>query len=157
MTRLTTLLMVLVLAACSGRPAGTPERDLQWRTSVRGDEIRVVLFDRTGSYRIDRIALVGPSGQEVQAREMTRESQSGGKGPSFGLGGDYGSRGGGSLGVGMSLPLDTDYSPAIDRRTSAVIPMPNGYTQNPAQWRIEVEMTMPGGGPYHATLPAPTS
>src|SRR5262245_1274932 len=76
-------LVVLVLGACSGRPTGVPERDLQWRTSLRGEELRVIVFDRTGEYRIDSISLVGPNGQVLPAREITRESQGGTTGPGY--------------------------------------------------------------------------
>lgn len=148
-------LAVLTLAACSGRPTGVPERDLQWRTSLRGDEVRVVVFDRTGQYRIDRIALVGPDGSVVPARELTRESQSGGGRPGVGIGGNYGPRSGGGLIAGMDVPAGSDGS-SLERRTAAVIPIPQGYRQNAAQWHVEIDMILPGGGANQTNIPAPT-
>ena len=161
MTRLTTLLLVLVLAACGGGPTGDPARDLQWRTSIRGNEVRAIVFDRTGSYVIQRVSLVGPDGQTIPAREMTRENQGGsGSGVTFGVGGGtYGSRGGAGVGLGTTVPLDTDTAPLLERRTVAVIPLPDpeGYRRTAAQWRIEADMIAPDGVVRHATVPAPTS
>ena len=147
--------MVLALVACSGRPTGVPERDLQWRTSLRGDELSVIVFDRTGEYRIDGVSLVGPNGQVIPAREMTRESQGGSAGPGYSVFGAGGSRGAG-IGAGIDFPIGGE-APSLERRTSAVIPLPAGYRQTPAQWHIDVEMIVPGGGPYRASIPAPTS
>jgi hypothetical protein len=160
MARLTTLLLVLVLAACAGGPTGDPNRDLQWRTSIRGNEVRAVLFDRTGGYQIQRVSLVGPDGQTVPAREMTRENQGGsGSGVGFGIGGSYGSRSGGALGAGMGVPFDSEMAPPLERRTVAIIPLPDPelFRRTAAQWRIEVDMITPKGVAHHATIPAPTS
>jgi DNA-binding transcriptional LysR family regulator len=158
MTRLTTLLLVLALAACVARPPGDPNRDLQWRTSIRGNEVRAVVFDRTGSYRIERVALVGPNGQIWPAREMTRENQ-GGSGPGVGLTGGYGSRSGAALGLGIGMPYEYDLAPPLERRTVAVIPLPDAelYRRTAAQWRIEIDMVTPVGIAHHATIPAPAS
>lgn len=150
-------LTVLVLAACSGGPTGVPERDLQWRTSLRGNELRVVVFDRTGQYRIDGVSLVGPNGQVVPARELTRESQGGSNGPSYGLYGSGGSRGMGGIGAGMDMPIGNDYAASLERRTSATVPLPAAYRQNPAQWHVDIDMIVPGGGPYRASIAAPAS
>src|SRR5262245_58267949 len=119
--------VMLALAACSGRPTGVPERDLQWNTSLRGDELRVIVFDRTGEYRIDSVTLVGPNGQVVPAREMTRESQGGsGSGPGYSVFGAGGSRGAG-IGAGIDIPIGGEPAASLERRTSAVIPLPPGY------------------------------
>jgi hypothetical protein len=151
---------MLVLAACGGGPTGDPARDLQWRTSIRGNEVHAIAFDRTGAYVIQRVSLVGPEGQIIPAREMTRESQGGsGSGVTFGVGGVYGSRGGGGVGLGTSVPLDTDTAPLLERRTVAIIPLadPERYRSTASQWRIEVDMVAPGGMVRQATVPAPTS
>ena len=156
MRRLVLILAVLTLAACSGRPSGVPERDLQWRTSLRGGELQVIVFDRTGAYRIDNVALVGPGGQTVMAREMTRESQGGsGSGPGYSVFGSGGTRGG-MLGAGLDMPVGPD-PVSLERRTSAFVPLPPGYRQNVAQWHIEIEMTLPRGGLYRASIAAPSS
>jgi hypothetical protein len=160
MARITTLLLILVLAACGGGPTGDPARDLQWRTSIRGNEVRAIVFDRTGSYMIQRVSLVGPDGQTVPAREMTRENQGGsGSGITFGVGGTYGSRSGAGMGLGTTVPMDSDLAPPLERRTVAVIPLPDPdrYRRTASQWRIEVDMTGPSGVAHHATIPAPTS
>jgi hypothetical protein len=149
------VLTVLTLVACSGGPTGVPERDLQWRASLRGDEVRVSVFDRTGEYRIDSVSLVGPNGQVAPAREMTRESQGSSVGPGYSVFGSGGSRGAG-IGAGIDIPVGAE-SASLERRTSAVIPVPSGYRQNPSQWHIEIEMTVPRGGPYRASIPAPAS
>jgi hypothetical protein len=148
-------LATLALVACSGRPTGVPEKDLQWRTSLRGDEVRVVVFDRTGQYRINGVALVGPGGAVVPARELTRESQSGAGGGGLSVGGDYGPRSGGGVILGMGFPVGGDSS-SLERRTAAVIPTPPGYRQNAAQWHIQVDMTLPGGGTSQTTIATPT-
>jgi hypothetical protein len=132
-----------------------PERDLQWRTSLRADEAWFVVFDRTGQYRIDRVALVGPGGQAVPAREMTRENQGGNGRPGFGVFGSGGSRGMNGVGVGIDIPVGSDPG-SLERRTSAVIPLPQDYRRTAPQWKIEVDMTTPDGSAYHATIPAPT-
>lgn len=151
------VLAVLALGACGSRPTGVPERDLQWRTSLRGDEMRVIAFDRTGDYRIDSVALVGPAGQVVPARELTRENQStGGGGHGVGVFGEGGSRGMGGIGMGIELPVGSS-SPSLERRTSAVIPIPPGYRESAAQWHLEIQMVLPNGSPYRASIPAPTS
>jgi len=147
-------LFLLALTACSGRPTGIPEKDLQWRTTLRGDEVRVIVFDRTGQYRINGVALVGPGGAVVPARELTRESQSGAGGGGLSVGGDYGPRSGGGVILGMGFPIGTDSS-SLERRTAAVIPMPQSYRQTAAQWHIQVDMTLPGGGTSQTNLAAP--
>jgi len=114
-------LILLTLTACSGRPTGIPEKDLQWRTSLRGDEVRVAVFDRTGQYRINGITLVGPGGAVVPARELTRESQSGAGGGGLSVGGDYGPRSGGGVILGMGFPVGGDSS-SLERRTAASSP-----------------------------------
>ena len=156
MKRLVLTLMIFALAACSGRPTGTPERDLQWRTSLRGDTVQVVVFDRTGQYRINSVSLVGPSGQVVPARELTRENEDDGSGPGFDVFGAGGSRGMGGIGMGIDIPVGSRPA-SMERRTSAIIPMPSDFRRNAAQWHIEVEMARPDGSPYRATIPAPTS
>ena len=148
---------VLVLAACSGGPTGVPERDLQWRTSLRGNELRVVVFDRTGQYRIDGVSLVGPNGQVVPARELTRESQGGSSGPSVGFYGSSSSRDVGGIGAARDMPVGSDYAASLERRTSATVSLPAGYRQNPAQWHVDIDMIVPGGGPYRASIAAPAS
>jgi hypothetical protein len=156
MRRLILALVVLALGACGSRPTGVPERDLQWRTSLRGDQVQLVVFDRTGEYRITSVSLVGPSGQVVPARELTRENQgSGGGGTGVGVFGSGGSRGMGGIGMGIELPVGSD-TPSLERRTSAVIPLPPAYRENAAQWRVQVEMVLPNGTPYRVTLAAPT-
>jgi hypothetical protein len=149
-------LALATLAACSGRSTGVPERDLQFRTSVRSNEMRVVVFDRTGEYRIDGVSLVGPNGQVFPAREVTRESQGGSTGPGYGVFGSGGSRGMGGIGAQIDIPVGAE-STSLERRTAATIALPAGYGQNPAQWHIEVDMTVPNGGPYRASLPVPGS
>jgi hypothetical protein len=149
-------LLVMALGACAGHPTGVPERDLLWRTSLRGDEVRVIVFDRTGEYRINNVSLVGPNGQSVHARELTRENQSVGGNPGVGVFGSGGSRGMGGIGMGIELPVGSG-SPSLERRTSAAIPIPPEYRQNAAQWHIDVQMILPDGAPYRVTLPAPTS
>jgi hypothetical protein len=155
MRRLLLGLAVLVLGACSGGPTGVPERDLQWRTSLRGNEVRVIVFDRTGQYRIDRVTLVGPDGQVVPARELTRESQGGSSGPGFGVFGAGGSRGTSSFGIGIDMPVGSDAG-SLERRTSALIPMPPDYRRDAAQWRIDIEMITPSGASNRTSIAAPT-
>jgi len=150
-------LVVLGLVACSGSPTGVPERDLQWRTSLRDNELRVVVFDRTGQYRIDGVSLVGSNGQVVPARDLTRESQ-GGSGRSVAVYGSSGSSDVGGIGASRDMPtIGNDYAASLERRTTATVPLPAGYRQNPAQWHIDIDMIVPGGGPYRASIAAPAS
>jgi hypothetical protein len=149
------LLPIIGLAGCTSAGAPSPA-DLQWRTALEGDSIRLVLIDRSGTYRIERVTLVGPMGQTASAREMTRQSETGPSSAGYGLGGAYGSRSGGAIGLGVSVPLGSGES-GVSRRTTAVVPVPDpeGYRRDPQRWRLDVLMAAPGGEPYHADLPAP--
>jgi hypothetical protein len=163
---LAAILALALTAGCEQIPGGPPAPvtpDLQWQTELLPDAVRVALYDRRAAWRIDSVTLVGPAGQAVPAREMTRVSgnTSGpGFGTSLGIGGAYGSRSGFGTGVGLSFPLGgPGPGYAAERRTEAVIPLPDpaSYHRDPSRWHIEVSMSAPfAAQPYHATIPAPT-
>jgi hypothetical protein len=152
-------LVLLATAACSEPPPGAqPGRDLAWQTAFLGDAIRVTLDDPGGAYHVDSVTLIDPDGRETLAREITRETVEGDRygGPSVGVGGAGGSRSGASVGVGLSVPLGGP-GYGSQRRTVAIIPIPDPgtYRNDALRFSITARMTGPGGAAYSATIPPP--
>ncbi len=97
---LSAFLMVLVGCAqvdgTNGPASNTATPSLDWTTSIDDDTIRVSLVDSRGAYRVDKVTLVGPGGQSIDAFELTRVSHGGnsaGPGASTGVGVGVGSSG----------------------------------------------------------------
>ena len=127
-------IVLLAAAACTEpQPGAQAGRDLAWQTAFLGDAIRVTLDDPGGAYHVDNVALVDPDGREILAREITRETVEGDRygSPSVGVGGAGGSRGGASVGVGLSVPLGGP-GYGTQRRTVAIIPV-----ADPAAYRSD--------------------
>ncbi len=164
-------LAALALAGCAERRSEPPPPplsaaeapgpaqrapDIDWHARLADDAVRVVLVDPSAQYRVERVVLDGPAGQRIAAREITHESGPGEAGPSYGIGGGFGSHSGGGIGLGMTVPLGArPAGPA--RRTLAVIPLPDpaAYRHTARDWTIRVTLRDRGGTAFHASIPAP--
>ena len=158
-------LAVLALAGCA-EPTPRPQPEpvgvghlapnIDWHTALTGDTVRVELVDPAASYRVERVTLRGPAGQEIPAAEVTNISRPGQADPSYGIGGGFGSHSGGGIGISMSVPLGGTAEERA-RSSLAVIPLPDpaAYRRTARDWTIEVALRDRGGTPYHASIPAP--
>jgi hypothetical protein len=145
-------------------PPGPP---IGWRGGMDGDVVQIEIIDRFGHYRVDRVALVSPQGQEYVARELTYfapsySSSGGASSVGFGVGGWGGSSSGTSVGLGLGIPLGGFSSSSSDPdrnapRTVARItpPDPEGYRRNPAGWTVRVRLLDSSGAASVAQFPAP--
>ncbi len=168
------LLALLAVAGCAERqpppsppPPMTPTApegamspavpNIDWHARLDGDRIRVELVDPEAAYLVERVALVGPGGRRIGAQEVTRASGPGGLGPSYGVGGGFGSHSGGGIGFGMSVPLGGYDRSGPARRTFATIVLPDeaAYRRTARDWTVEVQLRDRGGAQYHASIPAP--
>lgn len=157
------LLSSLFLAACAGDQA-EPPRALKAEARLNGPEataIEVRVLDIPAGTRVERVLLIGPGGQRIEAPELNRSSRESGAGalsrPSIGFGvtGGSASRINPSISLGWSL---TGNGPARrGREVSALIALPDpaAYRAVPAAWRIEVHHVDVTGQAKIITLPAP--
>ena len=173
---------LLLLAACSG--GGTPASpaadgsapgwggviapegpSVDWRTAYLGDSVQVTIVDPRSYYRVQEVRLIAPDGRSYEASEITRDvlrdrSDEGWYGrPSVGVGGAFGSHGGG-LGVGLSFPIGNRASDAERQGQTSTearirLPDPDLYRRSAADWRIEIALTDPSGAPHAARIAAP--
>ena len=166
---LSAFLMVLVGCAqvdgTSGPASNTATPSLDWTTSIDDDTIRVSLVDSRGAYRVDKVTLVGPGGQSIDAFELTRVSHGGnsaGPGVSTGVGvgvgvGSSGTRS--SVGIGVGIPLGSSGGSGNRRvnQTEALIRVPNPevYRRTAEDWMIRVALIDTRGGKLSAAFPAP--
>lgn len=158
MRRLLAAAWLLALAGCAQAPGGEPSLD--WRTSVRGEELVVQLADRRAHYRVAQVALVAPSGRRYPAFELTREVLRDDDGygygrPGVGIGGAVGSGGWSSAGVGVTIPLGGFGGGPRGAWTEARIPLPKPASAVGPDWKIVVELTDRSGAQRFAELPAP--
>lgn len=157
MRRLLAAASLLALAGCAQAP-GPSEPSLDWRTSVRGDELVVQLADRRGHYRVEQVSLIAPSGRRYSAFELTREvvrdDYRYGR-PGVGVGGGFGSGGWSSAGVGVTIPLGGFGGGERGAWTEARIPLPQPARAVGPDWKILVELTDRAGERRIAELPAP--
>jgi hypothetical protein len=145
-----------------------PGPPIAWTGGLDGNVLQVEIIDRYGHYRVDRVSLVSPQGQEYVAPELTylgpRYGGSGGGGVSnvgIGVGGWGGSSSGTSVGLGLGFPLGGSSPPrdvdANAPRTVARIPLPDpqAYRYNPMGWTVRVRLLDSAGAASIAQFPAP--
>lgn len=173
MTGRLSLIVLLVAAVWACTPQREPVSDsasgaaalpaLDWQTRIDGREIHVELEDPSGHYESVEMELIAPGGQRIPASTVTNEERVyndtyGYGGPSFGVGGAAGSRGGG-VGVGMSFPLGGTRSAGVERERLVVgrfvLPDLYEYRRTATQWTIEITLTSYSGESSRATIPAP--
>jgi hypothetical protein len=152
--------LLLALAACAQIGGPAPDPSIDWRTEVRGGDLLVRLADRRGYYRVERVALVAPSGRSYPATELTREVVRDDDryypyGPGVGVGGGFGSSGSGSVGVGVSVPLGGGYERGERAWTEARIPLPSPPRSVGPDWKIVIGLSDRHGVARVAELPAP--
>jgi len=144
-----------------------PGPPINWRGGLDGNVLQIEILDRFGHYRVDRVSLISPQGQEYVSRDLTYFAPSYGRpGASSNVGVGVSSWGGSSsgtsVGVGLGFPLggfsssreDPDlYAP----RTVARIPLPDpdGYRINPGGWTVRVRLIDAIGEASVAQFPAP--
>ena len=164
MRRLLTAALLLATAACAQQAGPASEPSIDWRTEVRGDDLLVRLADRRGYYRVERVALVAPSGRSYPAAELTREvvredDRYYPYGPGVGVGGGFGSGGSSSVGIGVSVPLGGGGYERSERGawTEARIPLPAPPRAVGPDWKIVVGLSDRHGAARVAELPAPTT
>ncbi len=114
---------------------------------------------------MDKVTLVGPGGQSIDAFELTRVSHGGnsvGPGVSTGVGvgvgvGSSGTRS--SVGIGVGIPLGSSGGSRNRRvnQTEALIRLPNPevYRRTAQDWMIRVALIDTRGGKLSAAFPAP--
>jgi hypothetical protein len=153
--------------APSRQAPAQPGPPIAWRGGLDGNVLQIEVIDRYGHYRVDRVSLVSPQGQEYVAPELTylapRYGSSGGgvSNVGIGVGGWGGSSSGTSLGLGLGFPLGGSSPPrdvdANAPRTVARIPLPDpqGYRLNPMGWTVRVRLLDPSGAASIAQFPAP--
>ncbi len=115
------------------------------------------MVDPGAAYRVEQVVLEGPAGQRIAAREITRATGPGRAGPSYGVGGGFGSNSGGGIGFGLSVPLGGSQAGGDGRRSMAsiVLPDPAAYRRSARDWTIRVTLRDRGGTVWHAAFPAP--
>jgi hypothetical protein len=140
---------------------------VRWRSALEGDTVQIEVIDRFGYYRVDRVALVSPEGQEFPAHDVTHfapsyDSAGGSSSVGVGMSSWGGSRSGTSVGLGLGFPLGG--SPRVssdpDRnapRTVARVQVPDleRYRRTAANWKVRVRLLDSAGGASVAQFPAP--
>lgn len=153
----------LVLAACA---AGGPEqpRVLKAQAAVAGQEAAVVevrVTEIPAGVVIERILLIGPGEQRLEADKLARSTRESGPGLVSRPGIGVAVTGGSSSGVNPSVSLGwqvTGGGPARhSRQVIARIPLPNpaAYRATAIGWRVEVHYDDVTGRRQVLTLPAP--
>lgn len=157
------LLPSLFLAACAGDRAEAP-RALEAEARLAGPgatAIEVRVPDIPAGTRVERVLLLGPDGQRVEAPELSRSSRaSGGRTlsrPSIGFGvtGGSASRINPSLSLGWSLTGDGPARRSQEVRALIALPDAAAFRTAPEAWRIEVHYADVTGLVQIISLPAP--
>jgi hypothetical protein len=122
--------------------------------------VEVVVTQVPPGTEVERIALIGPSGQDIMAREMTLVQVKEGAAvvPSYEVGASGGSGSGVNpyLGLGLSFWLFDDPEAHGDRYTARIpLPDPQAYHAEAERWRVEVRSRDAAGTPQVLTIPAP--
>lgn len=140
---------------------------IRWRGGLDGDVLQIEIVDRFGYYRVDRVSLVSPQGQEYVSHELTYFAPSYGRpGASSNVGVGVSSWGGSSsgtsVGLGIGFPLGGFSSPSSDPDRNAprtvariTLPDPEGYRRNPVGWTVRVRLLDSAGAASIAQFPAP--
>lgn len=156
------LLSSLFLIACAGDEAEPPGalRAEARLSSPEATAVEVRVLDIPAGTTIDRVLLIGPGGQLIEAPELSRSSrQSGGvlSRPSIGFGvtGGSASRINPSISLGWSLTGDGPARQSLEISALIALPDPAAYRAAPEAWRIEVHHADVTGLVQVITLPAP--
>jgi hypothetical protein len=145
-----------------------PGPDVRWRSGIEGDVVTVDIIDRFGYYRVDRVALVSPDGQEIPAQDLTRyaaryDSSVGASNVGIGLGSWGGSSSGVGVGFGLGFPLGGSSSSASsdpDRNAPHTVARvalsdPDRYRRTARDWTVRVRLIDSAGAASVAQFPAP--
>jgi hypothetical protein len=152
-----------VLVACA---AGGPEqpRVLKARAALDGPEATVVevrVTEIPPGVVVERILMIGPGGQRLEADKLARSTNESGPGLISSPGIGVAVTGGSSSGVNPSVSLGwhvTGGGPGwYSRQVTARIPLPNptAYRTAARQWLVEVHYSDVTGRRQVLTLPAP--
>jgi hypothetical protein len=123
--------------------------------------VEVVVTHIPPGTAVERIALIGPAGQTIVARDMTLVKVE--RGPAVVPGYEVGASGGSSSGVDSYLGLGLSFNifeddPAVDgdRYTVRIpLPDPEAYHGESDRWQVEVRSRNAAGTPQVLTIPAP--
>jgi hypothetical protein len=153
----------LVLAACAdGRPE--QPRLLKAEATVSGHEgaaVDVRVTEIPPGTVIDRILVIGPGGERLEAAEFDRATSETGPGlvsrPTVGIAVTGGSSSGVNPSVGLGWQVTGGGRERRSKQVTAVVPLPDpaAYRATAAQWRVEVHYSDVTGRPRVLTLPAP--
>ena len=145
-----------------------PGPDVRWRSGIEGDVVTIDIIDRFGYYRVDRVALVSPDGQEIPAQDLTRyaaryDSSVGASNVGIGFGSWGGSSSGVGVGFGLGFPLGGSSSSASsdpDRNAPHTVARvalsdPDRYRRTARDWTVRVRLIDSAGAASVAQFPAP--
>jgi hypothetical protein len=129
-------------------------------TGPAANMVEVVVTQVPPGIEVERIALIGPSGQDIMAREMTlvRVKEGPAVVPSYAVGAAGGSSSGvdSFLGLGLSFWVFDDPEAHGDRYVARIpLPDPPAYHAEAERWQIEVRSRDTAGTPQVLTVPAP--
>ena len=158
------VLLLLFLASCARDEPVRPER-LRAAAGFAGPEAEVVevrVFEIPAGTTVERILLLGPDGERLEAAEFARSISESGPGFVARKGIGVAVSGGSSSGVQPSVSLNYGLTrePGVDRQTRrivAAIPLadPAAYRAAAEDWRVEVHYSDVTGAPQVLSLPAP--
>jgi hypothetical protein len=151
----------VLLAACAGEPAPPARTTVETVLDMRAEAIRVTVRGLRASDRVASLGLVGPDGRRItaQTRQESRGVASTHRQPSVAVQ----ARGGSASGIdpGLRLSFDLfDFDWGRDerrklRRVTAAFPIPDGYRDTFAGWRVEVVVIDAAGARQVRSKPAP--
>lgn len=137
------LIAFLVVAGCASREVPPPPGEVRARLDMGSETIRVTVANLRPSDRVDRLRLVGPEDRRIAPtqRGERRGTKAMHRNPSVGVHAEGGSASGIRPGISLSFGLfDWIWSRDTERRLRAVtatFPVPDGYTEQPGEWRVE--------------------
>ena len=157
------VLLAGFLGACAQAvPEAPPEvpRAAAAFTGPAANMVEVVVTHVPPGTEVERIALIGPSGQDIMAREMTlvRVKEGAAVVPGYAVGASGGSSSGVDpyLGLGLSFWVFDDPEAEGDRFTARIpLPDPQAYHAEAERWQVEVRSRDAAGTPQVLTIPAP--
>ncbi len=156
-------LFSFALAACAASGPEQP-RVLKARAALEGPEAAVVEVKVTEippGVVVERILMIGPGGQRLEADELARSASESGPGlvsrPGLGIAVTGGSSSGVNPSVGIGWHVTGGGRGRRSRQVTAQIPLPDPapYRSAAIGWRIEVHYSDVTGWRQVLTLPAP--
>jgi len=156
-------LISFVLAACA---TGGPEqpRVLKARAALDGPEatvVKVTVTEIPPGVAVERILMIGPGGQRLEADKLARSTRESGPGlvsrPGIGIAVTGGSSSGVSPSVSLGWHATGGGRGRGSRQVTAVVPLPDpvAYRAKALQWRVEVHYSDVTGRRQVLALPAP--